>query len=754
MSPFEEHAERLLERGYQVIPIIPGTKKPGFYLAGNWIGLKDWTRRFNGRASLTNERRAWGRNGAGIGVLAGPSSGDLIGVDIDTQVPEIVAALLSVLPPTEIKKAGAKGETRFYRGANIGSQSWTIDGARIVEIIGPGRQTVLPPTVHPDTQAPYRWLGPETLEDLEPHELPPLPADIAIAISAVLEPFGYCAPAQHTGNDSDSDKPHRQLNETALANLDAWVPALQLYKARRTRRGYEAVPVWRPSSTGRADQARSRNLKIASEGIRDFGAGTGYTPLDLVMAALGCDLEGAFAFLSERLGWGTADASIDIPKDPGQTEEAGNSGNGMATQGGSADDDVTESGRRRTDVPDPLEPYTRVPGAVGDIVDWIVSTARRPNRVLALGAAISVIGTLIGRRVAGPTRSATHLYIVTVAPATAGKDHPRRCILPLLESARAGAHVHLGDIASQSGFNRVMKASPLCIVVIDEIAGFLGRITSPKSSYWERRLSGKLREQWSCSFGAIGTMTAANYSDTHIQCPAMSIFGTSTNAEFWSVLQGGEVENGFFSRFLVLNSNYQAPDQDPPGDPFKVPPALAARLAELYLWDGNPLTTARLNDPEMRFAPRVLSWADRQAQDRYRELLQWVEGELDNDMSKQAYLGRVAEMAIRLATIRAAGRNGPAARIDLSDITWGADVACIAITGMVEQATNTLVQTPRGEFTEKLIGIIRQSGSITRRKLQHLIRGRYRTQEVNDILNQAIEAGLIVRTPGGYAAGN
>lgn len=735
MGPFEGHAERLLERGYSVIPIIPGTKKPGFFCGGRWFGLKAWTTQYNGRASLNAARKSWGNNDAGIGVLTGPASGDLVGIDIDTEVPEIVAALLSVLPPTEVKKTGAIGETRFYRGPGINSQSWSIDGARIVEIMGPGRQTVLPPTVHPDTQAPYRWLGPETLEDLEPRELPTLPADIAISISAALEPFGYRAPAQPAGNGSESDKPHRQLNEAALANLDAWVPALQLYKARCTRRGYEAVAVWRPSSSGRSNQTRNRNLKIAPNGIRDFGTGTGYTPLDLVMAALGCDLEGAFAFLSQRLGWGAADIAIEIPETGGDGEEE------IECCGGES-------------IPDQLEPYTRVPGAVGDIVDWITSTARRPNRVLALGAAISVIGTLIGRRVAGPTRSATHLYIVTVAPATAGKDHPRRCILPLFEAIQAGVHVHLGDITSQSGFNRVMKASPLCIVVIDEIAGFLGRITSPKSSYWERRLSGKLREQWSCSFGAIGTMTAADYSDTHIQCPAMSVFGTSTDAEFWSVLQGGEVENGFFSRFLVLNSNYQAPDQDPPGDPFKVPPALAARLAELYLWDGNPLTTARLNDPEIHFNPCVLPWADRQAHARYRELLQWVEGELDNDMSKQAYLGRVAEMAIRLATIRAAGRNGSAARIDLSDITWGADVASIAITGMINQAINTLAQTARGEFTEKLIGIIRRHGSITRRKLQHRIKGRYRTQEVNDMLSQAIEAGIIVRTTNGYAARN
>src|SRR5215472_12239092 len=98
-GPFEEYAERLLERGYTVIPIIPGTKRPGFFCNGCWIGLIDWAKRFNGRASLQAERERWGRDGAGLGVLGGPASGDLIGVDIDTSNPDIAAKLLSILPP-------------------------------------------------------------------------------------------------------------------------------------------------------------------------------------------------------------------------------------------------------------------------------------------------------------------------------------------------------------------------------------------------------------------------------------------------------------------------------------------------------------------------------------------------------------------------------------------------------------------------------------------------------------------------------
>ena len=75
--------------------------------------------------------------------------------------------------------------------------------------------------------------------------------------------------------------PHRQLNEAALANLSAWVPALGLYRCRRTKLGFEAVPMWRPSTTDRPPEKRHLNLKIVPAGIRDFGADQGYTPLDL-----------------------------------------------------------------------------------------------------------------------------------------------------------------------------------------------------------------------------------------------------------------------------------------------------------------------------------------------------------------------------------------------------------------------------------------------------------------------------------------
>jgi hypothetical protein len=231
---------------------------------------------------------------------------------------------------------------------------------------------VLPPTIHPDTGAPYRWSGSESLEDLQPHELPALPSDIAEKITGALLPLGYRPePRPHeggNGGNGDGDSPHRVLNNEALANLDAWVPALMLYRCRRTQKGYEAVPTWRPSTTGRELGKRHRNLKIVMDGIRDFGADQGYTPLDLVMTACDCDLDTAFRFLSERLGW-ASDLDLSALRPPAD-EAAAEPAAGAAV---------------KPKVPiDELARFTTVPGVVGDLVDWIVATSRRPNRVLAL----------------------------------------------------------------------------------------------------------------------------------------------------------------------------------------------------------------------------------------------------------------------------------------------------------------------------------------------------------------------------------
>jgi hypothetical protein len=85
-----------------------------------------------------------------------------------------------------------------------------------------------------------------------------------------------------------------------------------------------------------------------------------------------------------------------------------------------------------------------------------------------------------------------------------------------------------------------------------------------------------------------------------------------------------------------------------------------------------------------------LPWAnagcDNEAEEVYRQLSKRIKCEIaagcdddpSQDVSQDAnqYLRLVPEQAVRLATIRAAGRDGHRAKVDVGDMTWGADLGC------------------------------------------------------------------------------
>jgi hypothetical protein len=315
MACYDQLAPRYIKRGYHPVPIAPGTKVPHRWSpTKGFVLLRDWPE----RPPITDPQP-----GAGIGLVCGK---DIVGLDYDCEG-EMFVALRAVLPHSPISKIGHRGVTDFFWGPGWESRKFLINGKVVFEILGVGRQTVIPETIHPETHQPYIWVSGSLLDVIPEQDLPRLPNDIEQRIEKALEPFGFVVsePAKTSaksdktesvvGNNVEFDTLHGELNAFALKNLSRWVPALSLYRCKR-RRGphasYEAVATWRPSRNGRKPEERRLNLRISPLGIRDFGDGRGYSALDLVMAAEGCTLGEATLWLDQQLGWSAGGPEIVI----------------------------------------------------------------------------------------------------------------------------------------------------------------------------------------------------------------------------------------------------------------------------------------------------------------------------------------------------------------------------------------------------------------------------------------------------------
>jgi AAA domain-containing protein/bifunctional DNA primase/polymerase-like protein len=294
-SAYAISGARLVDNGYSAIPIAPGSKRPGQYEMNAWRNASQW-QRYCDRLPTGIEIELW-NDWPDAGVCV-PLSQQLKAIDIDTDDPALMAALLAVLPDSEIKKRGKKGFTAFYRGSSIIiSKPFSIGQDRVLDLLAHGRQTVVPPTIHPDTGQPYHWLGSETLETVSLDDLPLLPDNIAALLTEALKPFGYEPEEEHHRLAAGEGETYwREINDTALKNLPAWVPDLQLPKTTKNGAGYRAVAAWRG--------VEDANLAFHPNGIKDWGNDEPHTAIDVVMKTFDIDLNSATSFLAERLNMG------------------------------------------------------------------------------------------------------------------------------------------------------------------------------------------------------------------------------------------------------------------------------------------------------------------------------------------------------------------------------------------------------------------------------------------------------------------
>jgi nicotinamidase-related amidase len=209
MSAFNEYAKVLWAKGYSVLPIAPKSKR---------VILDNWSFYCKTQTPTSVLKPYLKQSDLNIGVALGEASG-VIALDFDYDHEGLHAKLEGLLPPSIVAKRGSKGYTAFFRFNNEVSRQWKAGGNVVVELLSTGRQTVLPPSEHPEG-FPYVYTTAKGLHDVSPEELPHLPEDF---ISQVDKLFGVAKTDKKSLLDVSLEDLQDALQYVSPEEYDTWL---------------------------------------------------------------------------------------------------------------------------------------------------------------------------------------------------------------------------------------------------------------------------------------------------------------------------------------------------------------------------------------------------------------------------------------------------------------------------------------------------------------------------------------------------
>jgi hypothetical protein len=333
--------------------------------------------------------------------------------------------------------------------------------------------------------------------------------------------------------------------------------------------------------------------------------------------------------------------------------------------------------------PLPTGALTFPPGFAGELARFIYHAAPRPVVEVAVVGALGLLAGVCGREwnISG---SGLNVYIVLVARSGIGKEAMHQGVSKLAAAAgRAGAivadeFVCFDDFVSGPALVKTCLQRPCFVNVAGEIGHKFRTMADDKDP-----ASRSLRKQMTLLYSKSGRDDVAGglvYSNAEasvagIPAVAFSLIGESTPATFFESLTPRMMEDGFMSRFNVVEYTGDRPDKNP--DRIDAPPAaLVTRLADLMTQSH----TLRLRQEVQHV---VLS-------DSARTRLDAFEVECDDrlraagdDESRRQMWNRAHLKALRMAALLAVGDNHLNSTVSNDHAAWAVELvrADIAVFG-------------------------------------------------------------------------
>lgn len=401
----------------------------------------------------------------------------------------------------------------------------------------------------------------------------------------------------------------------------------------------------------------------------------------------------------------------------------------------------TRAGGSTIEAADNLPDYPG--GLVGDLARWIVATSRRPQPEMSIGAAMTIVGLACGRHIAGPTRAGTALYVLGLSPTGSGKDHPLKQISRVLTQSRMSMHIGPPEFISMSSIVNMLKRKPCALCPMDEFGDFMARVYSRKGGPHERAIPKVLRTMWSANFDQAATPEWAQVESVQINAPHLSIFAVSTHEQFYSALEGGASSDGTLNRFLLIDGRRMAAEREPEADPHCVPMEIINDIQLVFRRSGEMATYQRndiASNPADAGHLTVLPWCPDGAEDEWRRFRAECELTMHEKPHEADFWVRGAEMAVRIATIIAAGRHGENVRA--ADVAYGVAFVRRSINTMIQGAQDYMAENENEAAINRITRFLKDKGVVRKRDLMRALKS-IRARDLRDVISYMDEAGMI-----------
>lgn len=393
-----------------------------------------------------------------------------------------------------------------------------------------------------------------------------------------------------------------------------------------------------------------------------------------------------------------------------------------------------------------IEDLLAVPGLVGDLASWIVKSSPKQQPILALGASIASMSTILGRKVQLKNGLRPNIYVLGVGETGCGKERARQCIKMVYDALGQQGMVIEG-VSSGSALETVLKDNPVVCLLIDEIGYFLSLAKEDSASGYVKEIVPMLLKLYTAgetSYRCLKYADKERNSDVIVEQPSFSLYGTTVPSVLYSGISKRNLSDGFLSRLLVFESE----DPDPifnfiePEDR-NIPKNVVDGYNYWINKTNNPYASG--NVEELTPNPLIVQITSEALKVFYdlESMMRQKRAAMRKLGEDQGPYTRVHATAMKLAMIRACGVVFDNPEITEMDAKWGCDLAWLLTDMFLKKIENRVSENKIESYSQRIYEIIGScKEGITKRELSR--RSQWvRRQERCEIINTLLESGLI-----------